>query len=147
MASREQVLSEAGYRCAVPHCRALSSLDVHPIDEADNLVCLCATCADRYRRDGVPSEQVMTVYKIRLQEMSRALDRDSIDLLFYLTKLEWLAVSGDKVSEVAPLLNAGYLYADYKSAQGQATATPQYRLRLTNKGRQFLDAWQNGEMD
>ena len=141
-------MKEAGYRCAVPNCRALTSLDVHPIGQEDDLICLCGTCSDRYQRDGVPSEQVMTVYKIRLQEMTRAVDRQSLDLLFYLTKLEWLAVSGDKVAEVAPLLNAGYLYADYKSAQGQvATPAPQYRLRLTNKGKQFLDAWQNGEID
>ena len=139
-ATRERVLMEAGYRCAVPSCRALTSLDAHPLGEEGDLICLCALCHDRYLRDGVPSERVMKVYQVRLQEMGRALDREQLDLLFYLTKIEWLAVSGDKVAEVAPLLNAGYLYADYKS-------TPQYRLRLTNKGKQFLDAWQNGEMD
>ena len=136
-------MAEAGYRCAIPNCRALTTLGLCLIDEqgrqeAGNLICLCARCSDRYSRDGVPSLRTMEVYRSRLRELSRALARESIDLLLYLAKIEWLAVSGDKVAEVAPILNAGYMYADYKSA-------PTYRLRLTQKGRDFVEAWQQGE--
>lgn len=140
--TREFVITEAGHRCSVPSCRALTDLDAYPLDvyhlkDAD-LVCLCARCHDRYRNEGIPSSEVMWNYKDRIQELGRALPRESVDLLCYLSKLEWLAVSGDKVVEAAALLNAGYLYADYKNA-------PQYRLRLTHKGRQFMEAWLAGQ--
>lgn len=138
LANHDLVLAETGYRCTVPNCRALHELGAFPLDDSDELVCLCAGCGRRYDQEGVPSTRVMRVYRTRLRELGQAVSRENIDLLFYLSKLEWLAVSGDKVFEAAALLNAGYLYADYKTA-------PQYRLRLTLKGRQFLDAWQNGE--
>lgn len=136
-ASREMVMAAAGFRCVVPTCRALNDLDAYPL-AGDELVCLCAACQQRYRHQGIPSPEVMAVYQDRIQELSRALERSAIDLLLYLGKLEWLAVSGDKVVEAAALLNAGYLYADYKNA-------PQYRLRLTHKGRQFMEAWLAGQ--
>lgn len=138
LADRERILAEAGYRCTVPTCRALHDLDAHPLDDREELVCLCANCYRRFEREGQPGSGVMRTYKARLLELGRALSRESIDQLLYLSKLEWLAVSGDKVLEAAALLNAGYLYADYKMA-------PQYRLRLTLKGRQFIAAWQDGE--
>lgn len=130
-------MTEAGHRCTVPSCRALTDLDAYSLEEA-GLVCLCARCHDRYQHEGTPSPEVMGFYKVRIQDLGRALPRESIDLFCYLSKLEWLAVSGDKVVEAAALLNAGYLYADYKNA-------PQYRLRLTHKGRQFMDAWLAGQ--
>lgn len=136
--SRELTLAEAGFRCTVPSCRALHDLDAYPLDDSDDRVCLCANCYGRYDRENHPSLNVMRVYKNRLVELGKALSRENIDSLFYLSKLEWLAVSGDKVLEAAALLNAGFLYADYKTA-------PHYRLRLTLKGRQFLEAWQHGE--
>lgn len=157
---RELVMLEAGYRCSVPTCRALTPLDVHHIDEhakggsdeASNLICLCCNCHNRYHREKIPSQQGMKVYKIRLQELSRAVDPDNIDLLLMLDdKLPTLAVSGDTVAKVAALLNTGYVQADYHSGQGQivtnvgAHPAPHYRLKLTERGREFVADWKNGE--
>lgn len=99
----------------------------------------------------------MKVYKLRLQELSRAVERDAIDVLFYLYKIKagetskFLAVSGDKVAELAALLNADYLTAVFDSGQGQvvtspgATPAPHYRLRLSERGTAFVEAWHRGE--
>lgn len=156
---RELVMLEAGYRCAVPTCRALTPLDIHHIeehakggsDEAGNLICLCCNCHNRYHREKIPSEQAMKVYKIRLQELSRAVDREDIDLLLMLCDgLDSLAVSGDKISEIAALFNAGYIQAS-DSSQGciqsnMPQPAPYYIIRLTARGREFVETWKRGEL-
>lgn len=155
---RELVMLEAGYRCAVPTCRALTPLDVHHIDEhakggsdeAGNLICLCCNCHNRYHREKIPSQQVMKVYKIRLQELSRAVDREDIDLLLLLyEEMDSISVSGDKIAELAALFNAGYLEARDSSKGCFQSNTPQpaphYAINLTARGREFVADWKNGE--
>ncbi|MFH1984746.1 MAG: HNH endonuclease [Pseudomonadota bacterium] len=55
---RELVLTEAGYRCAVPTCRSILAIDLHHIvevsqdgsDTPENLLALCPTCHALYHR-------------------------------------------------------------------------------------------------
>jgi hypothetical protein len=62
---REQILMEAGYRCAVPtnlpdadRWNAPHTVEVEKggKDEASNLICLCPNRHTRYDREGIPSQ-------------------------------------------------------------------------------------------
>src|SRR6266576_6671098 len=60
------VLTEAGYRCAVPTCRGILALDMHHIwevvagggDEPSNLVALCPTCHALYHRGTILADSI-----------------------------------------------------------------------------------------
>src|SRR4051812_29981280 len=55
---RTIVLTESGYRCAVPTCRNILALDMHHIwevsaggtDDPSNLIALCPNCHNLYHR-------------------------------------------------------------------------------------------------
>src|SRR5882762_10775269 len=75
------VLTEAGYRCAVPTCRGILALDMHHIwevmagggDDPANLVALCPTCHALYHRGTIRSDSIY-LYKAMLVAISRAFD-------------------------------------------------------------------------
>ena len=58
------VLTEAGYRCAVPTCRTILAIDLHHMVEVGkggtndpaNLVALCPTCHALYHRGTIKKE-------------------------------------------------------------------------------------------
>lgn len=62
-----KVLTEAGFRCAVPTCRSILALDIHHMLEVhkgggntlSNLVALCPTCHALYHRGDIPSESIV----------------------------------------------------------------------------------------
>ena len=72
-ATKDEILREAGYRCAVPSCGATLALDVHHIvevsrgggDDPANLLALCGTHHDLYHR-GVISHRSIKEWKSRL---------------------------------------------------------------------------------
>src|ERR1700730_4135225 len=61
-----QVLTEAGYRCAVPTCRNILAIDMHHIVEVNdkgpnepyNLLALCPTCHALYTRGTISKEAI-----------------------------------------------------------------------------------------
>lgn len=65
---RRAVLTEAGFRCAVPTCRAILAIDLHHIvpvsdngtDTLSNLLALCPTCHALHHRGTIPSESIST---------------------------------------------------------------------------------------
>src|ERR1700712_5779130 len=98
------VLTESGYRCAVPGCRNILALDMHHIwevsaggsDDPSNLIALCPTCHALYHRGTIKAESIF-VYKSMLVAISRAFDVEAIDRLLFLNgcKKDFLVVSGD----------------------------------------------------
>jgi HNH endonuclease len=72
-ATKDRILREAAYRCAVPSCGATLALDVHHIvevsrgggDDPANLLALCGTHHDLYHR-GVISQRSIREWKNRL---------------------------------------------------------------------------------
>ncbi len=63
---RTQLLTEAGYRCAVPTCRTTLAIDLHHIDqvkddggnEQSNLIALCPTCHRLYHNGTIPKDAI-----------------------------------------------------------------------------------------
>jgi len=89
------VLTEAGYRCAVPTCRNILAIDIHHIievkdggsNEASNLLALCPTCHALYTR-GKISKEAINAWKTVLVSLSHAFDQESISNLLFLYHVE-----------------------------------------------------------
>jgi hypothetical protein len=149
---KTQILTEAGYRCAVPSCRELLLLDLHHIyqvsekgkDEASNLLALCPTC-HAYYHAGKISRQAIFAYKSTLVAINRAFDLESMDRLMFLETLkkDFLIVSGDGVLHFDRLIAAGLASFNLKSNNNGLLVT--YAVNLSPKGKMLINAWKSGD--
>ncbi len=148
-ALRRQVLTEAGYRCAVPTCRNILALDLHHIvevqeggdDTVANLIALCPTCHALYTR-GTISKDAMYAYKSILVALSASFDMEGINNLLFLAKStprRNLIISGDGVLKFSALIAAGY--ADYALIANNGNQLVTYMVILTGKGMMLVNAW------
>jgi hypothetical protein len=145
------VLTESGYRCAVPTCRNILALDMHHIwevsaggsDDPSNLVALCPTCHALYHRGTIKQESIY-VYKAMLVAITRAFDVEAIDQLLFLEscKTDFLVVTGDGLLHFGRLIAAGLASADLKSNNNWQIVT--YAVNVSDKGRQLIEAWKQG---
>jgi hypothetical protein len=146
------VLTEAGYRCAVPTCRNILALDLHHIwevsvggsDDPSNLVALCPYCHSLYHRGTIKQESIY-VYKAMLVAITRAFDLDAIDKLLFLEgcSKDSLIVSGDGVLDFARLIAGGLATFQQKANNNNQVVT--YALNISDKGRQIIEAWRQGD--
>src|SRR5687767_3014645 len=112
----QHVLTEAGYRCAVPTCRNILAIDLHHIvevsegggNEPANLIALCPTCHALFHR-GTYSREALYSWKGTLVALSHAFDVPTIDDLLFLKQSESsdLFVTGDGVLKFTRLIGAG----------------------------------------
>jgi hypothetical protein len=150
--TRVLVLTESGYRCAVPTCRNILALDMHHIwevsagggDDPSNLIALCPTCHALYHRGTIKQESVY-VYKAMLTAITRAFDVEAIDRLLFLETcgVDFLIVSGDGVLHFARLIAAGLATAEQKANNNWLLVT--YSVCISPKGRQLVEAWRQGD--
>lgn len=150
--TRELLLTECGYRCAVPTCRNILALDLHHIDEvhaggsndASNLVALCSYCHDMYHRGNITVESIY-IYKAMLVAISRAFDIDAVDRLLFLNGCEkdFLVVSGDGLLHFGRLIAAGLATVEQKANNEWQIVT--YSVNISDKGRQIIEAWKQGD--
>lgn len=150
--TRVIVLTESGYRCAVPTCRNILALDMHHIwevsaggnDEPDNLIALCPTCHVLYHRGTIKQESIH-VYKAMLVAITRAFDLESIDRLLFLESCQrnFLVVSGDGLLHFGRLVAAGLATAEQKANNNWQIVT--YALNISDKGRNLIIAWKQGD--
>lgn len=149
-ALKREVLTEAGYRCAVPTCRTILALDLHhiiPVEEGgphtlSNLLALCPTCHALYTR-GMISREAIHAWKTMVVTLSHAFDTETISLLLFLmrTKASDLLISADGVLRFAPLIAAELAVPHLVWRQGPWQF---YAIRLTTKGQRLLKAWCSG---
>ncbi|ABD86547.1 HNH endonuclease [Rhodopseudomonas palustris BisB18] len=150
--TRVIVLTETGYRCAVPTCRNILALDMHHIwevsaggtDDSSNLIALCPTCHALYHRGTIKAESIY-VYKSMIVAITRAFDVEAIDRLLFLNscKKDFLVVSGDGLLHFARLIAAGFAVAEQKSNNNWQLVT--YAVNINAKGQQLVEAWQQGD--
>lgn len=150
--TRVRVLTEAGYRCAVPTCRAILALDLHHLwevsagggDDPSNLVALCPTCHALYHRGTIKQDSIYA-YKSMLVAIGRGFDVAAIDQLLFLARLDkdFLVVSGDGLLHFARLIAAGLASVEQKSNNNWQIVT--YAVSISAKGRQLVDAWKQGD--
>ncbi|MGX9391811.1 HNH endonuclease signature motif containing protein [Nitrobacteraceae bacterium UC4446_H13] len=150
--TRVIVLTESGYRCAVPTCRNILALDMHHIwevsaggsDDPSNLIALCPTCHALYHRGTIRADSIY-VYKSMLVSITRAFDIEAIDRLLFLEscKKDFLVVSGDGLLHFSRLIAAGLATGEQKSNNNWQLVT--YAVNIDKKGRQLVEAWQQGD--
>jgi hypothetical protein len=146
------VLTESGYRCAVPTCRGILALDMHHIyrvadggkDDPSNLIALCPTCHNLYHRGNISSNAIHA-YKAMLVAISRAFDLDAVDRLLFLAPLkkDFLIVSGDGLLHFGRLIAAGLASVKQKANNNWQFVT--YAVNISDKGRLLIDAWRQGD--
>lgn len=151
-ATKELLLTECGYRCAVPRCRNILALDMHHIyelheggpDDLANLIALCSYCHDMYHRGNISRASVQT-YKALLVAISRAFDIDAVDRLMFLSECpkDFLVVSGDGLLHFARLVAAGLATVKQKANNNWQIVT--YTVNISDKGRLIIDAWKKGD--
>lgn len=150
--TRVHLLTESGYRCAVPTCRNILALDMHHIwevsaggsDDPSNLIALCPTCHALYHRGTIKQESIYA-YKSMLVAITRAFDVEAIDQLFFLEscKKDLLVVSGDGLLHFGRLIAAGLASVDQKSNNKWQLVT--YAVNISDRGRQLVKAWKQGD--
>jgi len=146
-----QVLTEAGYRCAVPTCRNILALDIHHIVEVSegggnhpgNLLPLCPTCHALFHRGEIDSNAIYA-WKSILVALSQAYDTAAIDDLLFLSTPEVadLRVSGDGVLKFSRLVAGGLVTYRLFMQNGPILL---YEVNLTNRGAQLVAAWRSGD--
>lgn len=146
------VLTESGYRCAVPTCRGILAIDLHHIEEVSvgggnelsNLIALCPTCHALYHR-GTMSPDSIYVYKAMIVSLSRAFDIDAVDKLIFLSQVgtDYLVVSGDGLLHFSRLIAAGLAVFEQKANNNWQIVT--YTVNISQRGRQLIEAWKIGD--
>ena len=148
------MLTEAGYRCAVPTCREILALDLHHLyqvsegggNDPENLIALCPTCHAMYHRGNISSDAIYA-YKSTLVALSRAFDLDAVDRLLFLNgcRKGFLVVSGDGLLHFGRLIAAGLASMDQKANNNGQIVT--YAVNISHKGRQIIEAWKSGDRE
>ena len=152
---RIQVLTEAGYRCAVPTCRSILALDIHHIikvsddgqNELSNLIALCPNCHALFHRKEISPESIYA-WKAILVSLNRAFDVAAIDDLLLLDTDTTaippgiIIVSGDGLLRLSRLIVSGLVRYHYPGLVVGHQGI--YNVSLTVKGKQFVDAWKSG---
>jgi hypothetical protein len=146
------VLTESGYRCAVPSCRTILAIDMHHIwevsaggsNDPSNLIALCPTCHGLYHRGTIKADSIYA-YKAMLVAITRAFDVEAIDRLLFLEscKKDFLVVSGDGLLHFSRLIAAGLAIVEQKSNNNWQIVT--YAVNINDKGRQLIEAWKKGD--
>ena len=150
--TRLLLLTESGYRCAVPSCRGILALDLHHIcevseggsDDPSNLIALCPTCHGLYHRGTIKAESIY-VYKAMLVAITRAFDVEAIDRLLFLEmcKKDFLIVSGDGLLDFSRLIAARLADMEQKANNENQIVT--YAVNISDKGRLLIEAWREGD--
>jgi len=151
------VLTEAGYRCAVPTCRTTLAIDLHHLvgissgggNEASNLLALCPNCHALFHR-GTIHREALQVWKGLLIALNEGVGTDAKDLLLLLsiepTPGQSMFFSADGVLRFAGLAVAGLVGISRAFPQrNNDVVHPFHGVYLTDKGRALVAAWKAGD--
>lgn len=154
-AVRREILIEASYRCAVPRCLTALAIDVHHIDEnsfnnePSNLIALCPTCHSAFHRKTY-SVEAIRFWKLMLQQLNAAYDRNTINLLLMLSDFDLRSgfryeVTGDGLIAFSPLIASGLANITVFYRPDIQRAVPYYEVKLSEKGQATMKAWKAGD--
>jgi len=148
-----EVLTESGYKCAVPTCRNILAIDIHHMVQVSegggnvlsNLLALCPNCHSLHHKHIISRDSIYA-WNLMLVSLSRAFDTNAMDDLLFLkqTPSKKLQISGDGVLKFSRLIGGGL--AEFKLTM-QNGPIVLYKVHLTQKGTQLVDAWMSGDRE
>jgi len=160
---RDEVLREAGYKCANPTCRNILTLQVHHMiwvkdggeSTAINLIALCGHCHDLHTHGHIPASAI-SHWKGLLHALNHAFGKESMDLLLYLTHpgIEGVWYTGDGLLKFAGLIAAGLVEVAesrfsvgvrYGNSAPTSPPTTAVRVKLSAKGALLVHSWLQGD--
>jgi len=159
---RTIVLHESGYMCGNPVCRELITLDMHHLiqvckkgkDRPENLLALCPNCHRRYHNNEI-KEESLRAWKYILLSLNEAYSKKEIEFLLTLNKLNNVFVSDDCIFDISGLYASNYIeikpdintILEGQDASGRFRRSSQsgYRINLSDKGKQLINAWLSGK--
>lgn len=144
---KRQLLHESGYRCANPVCRMIIAIDLHHLDQVseggentpENLIALCPNC-HRLHHKRVISKESLRAWKLILLSINEAFDRRSVDILLMLSQIPKITLRGEGILEISSLISSNLVF-------WHQMHTDSFDITLSEKGRIFVDAWKNGELE
>ena len=153
---RDEVLREAGYKCANPTCRNVLTLQLHHIvwvrdggpSTALNLIALCGHCHDLHTQGHIPSSAIEH-WKGMLHALNPAFSKEGMDLLLflYVRGREPHFYTAGGVLRFAGLFAAGLV--KFGSQLCEETFTnfieTRHEVELSDKGRALVEAWRAGD--
>jgi len=156
IATRREVLHEAGYRCANPGCRGIITLDIHHIEYvsdgggngAENLLPLCPTCHALHHSGQIPRESIRA-WKMLLLSLNNGFSKVAVDFLLALDHLgsKPLLVATDTILMMGSLVSSGLLTIEHPSLGDipERDFTQSRFISLSAKGIAFVAAWKAGD--
>jgi hypothetical protein len=153
---RDEVLREAGYKCANPTCRNIITLQLHHMvwvkdngpNTALNLLALCGHCHDMHSQGHIPASAIQ-YWKGMLHALNHAFSKESMDLLLFLYHYgqEPLFYTADGVLKFAGLFAAGLVeFGDQVCEETfKNFVESRHTVRLSEKGKQLVEAWRAGD--
>jgi hypothetical protein len=165
-ATREAVLLEAGYQCSNPVCRHIITLEMHHIEwvkdgggnDPSNLLALCPNCHSLHTAGHIPANAIAVWKSVLLSLMNP--HRGSADILLAISNDEQrfvgqedeskiparLRFTGDSLGFLSGLLSARLVEISrrFSGVNAWGSSLPSFEVRLTEKGRAFVAAWQEG---
>jgi hypothetical protein len=113
--TRIDVLTEAGYRCSVPGCNVILTLNIHHLDpiakgggnSPDNLLALCPNHHTLYHEGHIP-ESALRVYKGMQVALFEGFGKQARDQLLFLSQSNLTHFyTSDATLQFVPLIVAG----------------------------------------
>ncbi len=149
IATQRLVFHEAGYKCTNPVCRGILTIEIHHLEyvskdgsnDPDNLLPLCPNCHTLHHHGSIPIESLRS-WKMLLLSLNEAFNRRSVDLLLALDKLGELFLSGEGLLNCASLVSSDMISVEVQPyAHQEQVFNAVYYIKLSNKGRAFVEAW------
>jgi hypothetical protein len=89
-------------------------------------------------------------WKLMLQQLNAAYDRNTINLLLMVATLEEAKsisyeVTGDGLQAFSPLLASGLIKVNVFVRPAMNRSLPYYEIKLSEKGRSTMKAWKDGD--
>jgi hypothetical protein len=124
-------------------------------NQATNLIALCGHCHDLHSQGHIPASAIQH-WKGLLHALNHAFNKESMDLLLYLTRpgIEGVWYTGDGFLRFAGLVAARLVEiaesqfsvgVRYGNSTPTTPPTTAVRVRLSEKGRLVVDSWLKGD--
>jgi len=123
------------------------AIELHHLDQVsdggentpENLIALCPNCHSLHHKRLIPKES-LRAWKLLLLSINEAFDKRSVDILLMLSQIPKITLRGEGILEISSLISSNLVF-------WHQMHTDIFDISLSEKGRIFVDAWKNGELE